>query len=218
MPYAMGLKLPLTHTVDINGTVLAVNNTNTATSSPTFLVQSGGGNGITGKSTGASMADNGVYGETNSPSGTEAGVRGHSTDTAAGGSFSSVDGYGVYATSTNGTALQVNGNAKQSLAGNGFVKAGAFITNCGPTAALARSFNNVNTTAMTVTPGAAAGQCSLDLGFDASTRFVAVTVQTGGAFARHAVYYPGATTDVINIRTYTDAGALNTEDVMVIVY
>jgi len=66
-PYALGLRLPFSHTISNSGSpIFSVTNTSTATSSPSFLGSSAGGDGVRGFSTGAGSADNGVYGETNS--------------------------------------------------------------------------------------------------------------------------------------------------------
>ena len=106
-PYALGLRLPFAHTITNSGSpIFAVTNTSTATSSPSFLGQSAGGDGVRGISTGAGNADNGVYGETNSTSTSEAGVKGVSTGAAAGGYFEGGTGAALYA----------DGDAKQSLA------------------------------------------------------------------------------------------------------
>ena len=147
-----------------------------------------GRDGVRGLSTGGPSADNGVYGETNSTTVTEAGVKGVSTSSAAGGYFTSSSGYGVYGSAssasdfggyfsnstatTSGGALYANGDAKQSLASDGFVKAGLYV-DCGNASSLIiRSFNNVNTTPITVINGASAGRCTVDFGFNVSNRYI----------------------------------------------
>ncbi len=147
VPYALGLRLPFSHTINSSAApIFAITNTGGTGDSPSLLGSSVGSNGVKGLSTGGASADNGVYGETNSNSINEAGVKGISTDSAAGGYFTSSSGYGVYGssssasdfggyfsnstTTTSGGALYANGDAKQSLAGDGFVKAGAYV-DCG---------------------------------------------------------------------------------------
>ena len=98
-PYALGLRMPFSHTFSdamTTNPIFAVSNINTSTSQPSIQGTSAGGNGVSGVSTGGSYADNGVYGETNSTDTAEAGVKGRSTGSAAGGYFSSTNGHGVY--------------------------------------------------------------------------------------------------------------------------
>ena len=146
-PYALGLRLPFSHTINSSGApVFAVTNSGGTGGAPSILGSSVGSDGVKGLSTGGASADNGVYGETNSTSTNEAGVKGISTSASAGGYFTSSSGYGVYgstnsatdfggyfsnaAVTTSGGALYANGDAKQSLAGDGFVKAGLYV-DCG---------------------------------------------------------------------------------------
>jgi hypothetical protein len=112
----------------------------------------------------------GVYGRATATSGTTFGVYGE---------VHSPDGYGgFFENDAGGTAFYAHGDAAQSLAGNGFVKAavagGCFWAPNG-SCAVERSFNNVGG-AITVAPGASAGEFTIDLGFDVSERFWAATL------------------------------------------
>jgi hypothetical protein len=232
-PYALGLRLPFSHTItNASSPIFTVNNSSTSTDSPSFLGTSAGGDGVRGISTGAANADNGVYGATNSTSSSEAGVKGVSTNAAAGGYFSSVSGYGVHgstgsatdyggyfsnSSATSGAALYANGDAKQSLTGDGFVKAAVYV-NCGSAGTgLIRSFNNVNTTAITVINGASAGRCTVDFGFDVTDRYIVATAY-GTGVARLVTYDPGAANDRLDFFRFDTAGAGVTGNIMVLIY
>ena len=167
-PYALGLHLPLDHTTSNASTELfSISNTSAATSNATIQGSSAGGDGVRGLSTGTTNADNGVYGETNSTNSSEAGVKGVSTDTRSfGGYFSNST------TTTSGGAIYAKGDAKQSLAAGGFVKAGAYVDCSKTNARVIRSFNNVNTVEITASNGSDDGHCNVDFGFRVSDRFV----------------------------------------------
>ncbi len=234
-PYALGLRLPFHHSVNtVSDNIFAINNTSTSTTYPTILGGSAGNDGVRGLSTGGAYADNGVYGETNSTDNSEAGVKGFSTDAAAGGYFTSISGNGVYgstgsetrfggyfnntATPTSGGALYANGDAKQSLAGDGFVKAGAYIWECGNSASeVGRSFNNVNTTAISVTNGIGLGRCTVDFGFDVSSRYISALSWDNGA---RIVTFQLVSGDnhLVNLYRYDQAGAGVNGGIMVLIY
>jgi hypothetical protein len=208
-PYALGLRLPFSHTINSSvSPVFSITNSGGTGSSPSLQGSSLGSNGVNGLSTGGASADNGVYGETNSNTTSEGGVKGVSTAAAAGGYFTSSSGYGVYGsassvtdfggyftnstTTTSGGALYANGDAKQSLAGDGFIKAGVYV-DCGNTGSLiVRSFNNVNTTAITVINGTAPGRCTVDFGFNVSNRYLTATA-FGNGVPRIVTYSLGST-------------------------
>ena len=66
-PYALGLRLPFSHTINSSvSPIFAITNNGGTGSSPSILGSSEGGDGVNGLSTGGGSADNGVYGETNS--------------------------------------------------------------------------------------------------------------------------------------------------------
>lgn len=221
-PYALGLRLPFAHTINSSvAPIFSVTNSSSSSNSPSLLGSSVGGDGVQGLSTGAASADNGVYGETNSTATAEAGVKGVSTGGAAGvyGSASSATAFGGSftnsTTTTSGGALYADGDAKQSLAGDGFVKAGVFINDCGTAPSITRYFNNVNTSAITVS-AAGSGTCLVDFNFDVSARYIVATSYS--STARMVTFLPTATTDTLQFYKYTDAGALVDGDIMVLVY
>jgi hypothetical protein len=112
----------------------------------------------------------------------------------------------------------VGGNIKQPSSNNGLVKAGVYVQSCGngvPT--IVRSFNNVNTTAITVSAGASAGRCTLDFGFDVSARFVVATAY-GTGVARMVTFDPGADNQKYDFFRFTDAGVGSDGNMMVLVY
>ena len=208
-PYALGIRLPFSHTINSSvSPAFSITNSGGTGTSPSLLGSSVGSDGVRGLSTGGASADNGVYGETNSSSTNEGAVKGVSTASAAGGYFTSSLGYGAYGstssatdfggyftnstTTTSGGALYANGDAKQSLAGDGFVKAGVYV-DCGNTSSLiVRSFNNVNTTAITVINGTAPGRCTVDFGFNVSNRYLTATA-FGNGVPRIITYIHGST-------------------------
>jgi hypothetical protein len=233
-PYALGLRLPFSHTIISSAAPLfAVTNTGGTSTSPSLLGSSVGGDGVQGLSTGGASADNGVYGDTNSTSNSDAGVKGVSTSSAAGGYFTSSAGYGVYGnassatdfggyfmnatTTTSGGALYANGDAKQSLAGDGFVKAGVEANCSGPESWIIRSFNNVNTTPITVINGASDGRCTVDFGFDVDTRYVSALAfgDTGPRIITWTYGYPHSRLDFVR---YDQNGTEDHGYIMILIY
>jgi hypothetical protein len=233
-PYALGLRLPFSHTTNSAvAPVFAITNSGGTGTSPAILGSSVGSNGVNGLSTGGASADNGVYGETNSSSVNEAGVKGVSTNAAAGGYFTSSSGYGVYGSAssisdfggyfsnatatTSGGALYANGDAKQSLTGDGFVKAGLYV-DCGNSSSLIiRSFNNVNTTPITVIDGAGEGRCTVDFGFNVSNRYV-TTMAFGNAAARTVTFVYGSTDNKLDFFRFDQNGAGLDGGIMIMIY
>ena len=233
-PYALGLRLPFSHSINSSvAPVFAITNTGGTGSSPSILGSSVGGDGVRGLSTGASSADNGVYGETNSTTINDAGVKGISTTAATGGHFTSSTGTGAYgvtssatnfggyfdntAVTTSGGALYANGDAKQSLAGDGFVKAGLYV-DCGNTGSLIiRSFNNVNTTAITVINGTGAGRCTIDFGFNVSNRYISA-LPFGNASPRTVTFVYGSTDNRLDFFRFDQNGSGLDGGTMILVY
>ncbi len=69
VPYALGLRLPFSHSINSSvAPVFAVTNTGGTGTSPSLLGSSVGSNGVQRPEHGGASADNGVYGETNSSS------------------------------------------------------------------------------------------------------------------------------------------------------
>jgi len=233
-PYAMGLRLPFSHTINSSTSpVFSVTNSGGTGSSPSILGSSVGSNGVEGTSTGGASADNGIYGETNSNTNNEAGVKGISTGAAAGGYFTSSTGYGVYGSTslatdfggyfsnsistTSGGALYANGDAKQSLTGDGFVKAGLYV-NCGDSGSvIIRSFNNVNTTPITVINGSGPGRCTLDFGFNVSNRYLTATA-FGNGVPRIITYVYGSTVNQLDFFRLDENGNGINGGIMILIY
>ncbi len=206
-PYALGLRLPFAHTVAVTSVpVFSVINSAAATNSPSIFGSSAGGDGVRGVSTGAASADNGVYGETNSTDSAEAGVKGVSTGSAAGGYFSSASG----------TALFANGDARQTLAGDGFVKAGVYVDCKDTGSSILRFFNNVNAATITVIDGTGLGRCTVDFGFDVSNRYVtAMSLDSG---ARIVTFSAGLTISQLNLFRYNLSGLGVDGAIMILIY
>jgi len=234
-PYALGLRLPFSHSINSSvAPVFAITNTGGTGSSPSILGSSFGGDGVHGLSTGAASADNGVYGETNSTTANEAGVKGISTTVAMGGHFTSSTGTGAYgvtssatnfggyfdntAVTTSGGALYADGDAKQSLAGDGFVKAGIYVGQCGSAGStIDRFFNNVNTAAITVINGAGAGRCTIDFGFNMSSRYITATAYGSGA-ARTVTFDFVPAVNRLDFFRFDQTGAGSNGGIMILVY
>jgi predicted outer membrane repeat protein len=234
VPYALGLRLPFSHSINSSSNpVFAITNTGGTGSSPAMLGSSVGSNGVQGLSTGGASADNGVYGETNSTSTSEAGVKGVSTGAATGGYFSSLSGDGVYgsastvtdfggyfsnATSTtSGGALYANGDAKQSLAGDGFVKAGVYVDCKDSSSLIVRSFNNVNTTAITVIDGTGPGRCTVDFGFNVSNRYISA-LPFGNVSPRTVTFIYVGPDNRLDFFRYDQTGTGADGGIMILIY
>lgn len=140
------------------------------------------GYGVAGVATASSGPARGIFGLSYSEEGR--GVLGAATATSGTnygvlGRSHSANGYGGYFENEGGgKALYADGDAAQSLAGNGFVKAavaGGCLWVPNGSCTVDRSFNNVGGTII-VTPGASAGEFTIELGFDVSERFWAATL------------------------------------------
>jgi hypothetical protein len=137
------------------------------------------------------------------------------------GSFAGVwgstdDGYGVYATSSvTGTAIFAAGDVKQSLAGDGLVKA-AVHAFCGTTSSIKRSFNNAGSTEITIA-GVANGECTIDFGFDINERFwVAMAEQNAPRFTNCALN--SSDDEKLDCYRYDATGSAIGGDIMVLLY
>ena len=76
-------------------------------------------------------------------------------------------------------SVQSNGDVSQSAAGDGLVKAAVYANCSSFVSSVTRSFNNVTGGAVTIANGASAGRCTLDFGFNISSRYwVAASVGT----------------------------------------
>jgi hypothetical protein len=183
VPYALGLQMPYTHTSDFaEAPLLNIVNTNVSGQPPSIVGQNAGGDGLYGKTDSTSPSDAGVKGISSSP-------------TSYGGFFSNT-------VATSGSALFANGDAKQSLSGNGLIKAGV-ITHCDFNGVgVLRSFNNVNMASVTVLTGTLALLCTIDFGFDVSNRYISVT-GLGYGFQWYSYSYVPANPNRIEIWALT---------------
>ncbi len=147
-----------------------------------------GGTGVWGVSSGGT----GVFGE-----GGRAGVHGEGPHWGV--YAKSAEGVGLMAESRSGVALMVAGEAAQTLADDGLVKAAAMVWCDMDNPKTYRAFSNVHGMGGEVAPvtlirGKQAGDCSIDFGFDLSQRFVQATSLTTSA-AREAVGVTVRSTD-----------------------
>jgi hypothetical protein len=130
---------------------------------------------------GQSTAGNGVEGI--SGKSTASGVYGQNTSTGFGLAGRSTNGVGVMGDSSGGWAMQAFGNASQTRAGNGFVKAMAFVDYYNhPTDPIQQCFNSQLPPSQATSGNcgitfsrSARGFYVLDLGFQVTDRFVSVT-------------------------------------------
>jgi hypothetical protein len=115
-------------------------------------------------------------------------------------------------------ANTLGGDIKQPIGNHGLIKAAVYVQSCGDGApVIVRSFNNVNSTAITVTAGASAGRCTLDFGFDVTGRYVVATAY-GTGIARMVTFDPGVDNQKYDFFRFTDAGVGSTGNIMVLVY
>jgi hypothetical protein len=161
-----------------------------------------------------------------------AGIKGEGNITAYGGWFTSTDFVALYVTSNredNTDALVVDGaqdggidfnvttdgDVKQALASNGLVKAGVN-AHCGSGPGITtRSFNNVGGTI--VVTGTAAGQCTINLGFNVYDRFFVATSQSSAA--RFVSCYTSISSkNELYCRNWDAAGVNQDGSIMLLVY
>jgi hypothetical protein len=166
--------------------------------------QDGSGWGVYG----STPSGRGVYGS--STSGT--GVYGAATGTAGyGGQFSNPN-------ATSGAALYANGDVKQSLAGDGLVKAAAYVYCASTSASVLQFFNNVNTADITISGSTEPGECLVDFGFDVSARFVMVTAEysVDPRFASFSTNAGGV--DTLRFERFGPDGQSYSGNLMILVY
>jgi hypothetical protein len=77
-------------------------------------------------------------------------------------------------------SVNSDGDVSQSAAGDGLVKAAVYAM-CHTTTYVTRSFNNVTGAGVTIADGAAAGECTLDFGFDISNRYWVASAPTNAS-------------------------------------
>lgn len=189
VPYARSVRPGADIEASVSGlSVLAGVNTSTGV----------GSSGLRGRSAGASGTVYGIHGVAASPAG--------------------YGGYFENSVATSGAPLYANGDIKQSLPGDGLVKAGVYVASCGNgSPSITRSFNNVNTTAITVAAGPSSGRCTVDFGFNVSGRYV-VAMPYGTADSRFATGAPGADNEKVNLFRYDETGTGITGNIMVLIY
>lgn len=81
---------------------------------------------------------------------------------------------------------------------------------------ISHSFNNVSTTAITITPGAAVGECSIDFGFQVSDRYVIATARSGSP--RMVNFGAGADNEKLYFTVHDAAGDGTASNIVVVVY
>lgn len=127
---------------------------------------------------------------------------------------------GVRVFAQDGTqALSINGGTgdiSQSLAGDGLVKAAVHVDREGTTLTVDRWFNNVNGVAPVLT--GSAGNYTLDMGFDASTRFMVCTVDPSFENTRNANCVAGPSGEDINIRIWDPDDSFTPAEFNLLVY
>jgi hypothetical protein len=143
--------------------VRGINNGTSSSGIGVYGSQAGGGWGVYG----TTPSGRGVYGASTSG----AGVYGSATGAGAYG------GYFANPSATTGAALYASGDVKQSLTGNGLVKAAVYVECEDTSPEVFQYFNNVNGAAITISGGSEPGECIVDFGFDISDRFVLVTAE-----------------------------------------
>jgi hypothetical protein len=110
-----------------------------------------------------------------------------------------------------------NGDVSQSVTGNGLVKAVVYATCSTVASSILRSFNNVTGGAVTIANGAAAGRCTLDFGFNISSRYwVATAVGNSPRFV--ACIPNGASNNKLDCYRFNEAGNGASGNIMVTLY
>jgi hypothetical protein len=190
-----GSALKLTNTAGGNG-VLASGGT-TANNTAAVNGSSSAGNGVQGIS--GKHTASGVYGQNNS---TGFGVAGRSTN-----------GTGVMGDSSGGWAIRAFGNAKQTRAGNGFVKAMAYVDPINqPSDPIQQCFNSQRAPNLATSGNCGItytksdkGNYTLDFGFSVNDRFISVTDSEFGdsIVSAHTATLPSNTVNIIAFRPAT---------------
>lgn len=152
---------------------------------------------------GEATFSSGVYGE-----GDFAGVYGYSD---------SEYGSGVYGYNPNGTAVYGVGDVKQTLTGNGLVKAAVYANCHSSGSSIDRSFNNVGTTEITIVDGASAGACTIDFDFDIDERFWVVSAVHSSPRILNCRLNTSDNSQLDCYR-YTETGSGIGGDIMVLIY
>lgn len=67
--------------------------------------------------------------------------------------------------------VETDGSVSQDLVADGLVKAGVFFYCGSSSSSIYRSFNNINSSTISISNGTESGRCTLNLGFDLSNRY-----------------------------------------------
>jgi len=133
------------------------------------------------------------------------------------GSSDNASGYGVYGSnSAGGYAGYFSGDVGQRRTDNGMVKASVYAYCADSSSTIYRSFNNVNSTSITISNGASSGKCTIDFGFDVNDRFWSAT--SYGMLTQGVSCQLGASNDQIDCYRWSTASAGVNGGIMIIVY
>ena len=133
------------------------------------------------------------------------------------GSSDNASGYGVYGSnSAGGYAGYFGGKVGQGRTDNGLVKASVYAYCANSSSTIYRSFNNVNSTSITISNGASNGRCTIDFGFDVSDRFWSAT--SYGLVAQSVSCQLGTSNDQIDCYRWSTAPTGVDGGIMIIVY
>ncbi len=135
------------------------------------------------------------------------------------GSTSDAGGYGIYGkNSAGGYAGYFEGDVGQRRTDDGLVKAAVYAAQCANSgSSIQRSFNNVNSTAITISDGASIGQCTIDFGFDINDRFWTAT-SAEGDYDRGVSCELGSSSDELDCYHWNTTGSGYNGPIMVVVY
>ncbi len=134
------------------------------------------------------------------------------------GSTSDAGGYGIYGkNSAGGYAGYFEGDVGQRRTDDGLVKAAVYAAQCANSgSSIQRSFNNVNSTAITIIDGASSGKCTIDFGFDINDRFWSAT--SYGLVAQGVSCQQGTSSDQLDCYRWSTAPTGVDGGIMIVVY
>ncbi len=172
----------------------------------------------------------GIWGRSDSSEGTAGYFENRGSGVGVYGESSGLGGIGMYAKndtgtalraeSLNGTAIFAQGDVKQTLGGNGLVKA-AIYAYCGDTTShINYGFDNVSASGiMSIANGDAVGKCTLTLSFTLDERYIIASPTTTGltTLARGVTTRNISGTTVEFFRYGADGNGYN-GDIMIIIY
>ena len=112
----------------------------------------------------------------------------------------------------------IGGDLKQVRTGDGLAKAAVYAWCGGAGAFITRSFNNVNTAAITVAGLGSAGQCEINFGFQMNDRYYVGTAINDAAARVVTVWSAPANNQRLNVRRTDMVGTGVDGNIMVVVY